>query len=198
MVPVRKTSPISIAPSRGLERANEDPGFPAHGPPALLHERLDMFAAAFLEDPRPGLIFERGRLVFVNYAARKLLRPGGRSATFLNILTVAIRRGDGEPDVRLRTRSGVYVPALTQPCGRGNQASRICFLVRDGETTCALEGFSDRQLEVVRLLVKGLTNRQIANELGLSVETIRKHVSHMLEITGTTNRAGLVGRALGR
>ena len=48
------------------------------------------------------------------------------------------------------------------------------------------------------LLVKGLTNAEIAGELGISVETVRKHVSKALEKTETKTRAGLVGRALGR
>jgi len=45
--------------------------------------------------------------------------------------------------------------------------------------------------------VKGLTNGQIAVELGISVETVRKHVSRAFEKTGAKTRAGLVGRALG-
>jgi DNA-binding CsgD family transcriptional regulator len=55
-----------------------------------------------------------------------------------------------------------------------------------------------RRLEVVRLLVKGFTNQQIADGLGISIETVRKHVSKALEKTGTKTRAGLVARALGR
>jgi hypothetical protein len=36
---------------------------------------------------------------------------------------------------------------------------------------------------------------QVAGELSISVETVRKHVSNALEKTGTKTRAGLVGRA---
>ena len=46
--------------------------------------------------------------------------------------------------------------------------------------------------------MKGLTNGQIAGKLGISIETVRKHVSNALEKTGTKTRAGLVGRALKR
>jgi DNA-binding CsgD family transcriptional regulator len=57
---------------------------------------------------------------------------------------------------------------------------------------------SDRELDVVRLLVKGLTNQEIADELSISIETVRKHVSKALEKTGTKTRAGLVAKALSR
>jgi DNA-binding CsgD family transcriptional regulator len=49
----------------------------------------------------------------------------------------------------------------------------------------------------VRLLVKGFTNQQIADGLGISIETVRKHVSKALEKTGTKTRSGLVAKALG-
>jgi Bacterial regulatory proteins, luxR family len=49
------------------------------------------------------------------------------------------------------------------------------------------------RLEVLRLLVKGLTNGQIADALGIASETMRKHVSLALERTGTKTRTELVG-----
>jgi len=66
------------------------------------------------------------------------------------------------------------------------------------EAMAAYESLSARELDVLRLLVKGLTNAEIARTLGISIETVRKHVSNALEKTGTKTRAGLVGRALGR
>jgi hypothetical protein len=49
------------------------------------------------------------------------------------------------------------------------------------------------RLEVLRPLVKGLTNGQIADALGIASETMRKHVSLALERTGTKTRTELVG-----
>ena len=74
----------------------------------------------------------------------------------------------------------------------------ICFLVRQCTVDPAFACLSERQRSVVRLLAKGLSNRQIADELHISIETVRTHVAHALERTGTKTRAGLVGRALGR
>jgi HD-GYP domain-containing protein (c-di-GMP phosphodiesterase class II) len=51
-------------------------------------------------------------------------------------------------------------------------------------------GLTDRELEVLRLLVQGLTNKQIAAALDISTKTAGHHVQHVLEKLGVTTRAG--------
>jgi DNA-binding NarL/FixJ family response regulator len=51
---------------------------------------------------------------------------------------------------------------------------------------------SEREIEVIRLIALGLTNRQIASQLKLSEKTIKNHVSHIfrkLKITARTQAA---------
>lgn len=51
---------------------------------------------------------------------------------------------------------------------------------------------SEREMEVIRLIALGLTNRQIATQLELSEKTIKNHVSHIfrkLKITARTQAA---------
>jgi DNA-binding NarL/FixJ family response regulator len=51
---------------------------------------------------------------------------------------------------------------------------------------------SEREMEVIRLIALGLTNRQIAMQLKLSEKTIKNHVSHIfrkLKITARTQAA---------
>lgn len=167
------------------------------GDPALIRERLETFATAFLADPTPGLVFEYGRLVLANDAARGLLRIA-TADEFLQRLKTSLNRGGLEPDLTLRTRSGVYAPALQLVRPRGGHPTVICLLIRQRRVDPAFESLTKRELAVVMLLVKGLTNAEIAGELGISVETVRKHVSRALEKTGAKTRAGLVGRALRR
>ncbi|HSO99476.1 MAG TPA: response regulator transcription factor [Solirubrobacteraceae bacterium] len=62
-------------------------------------------------------------------------------------------------------------------------------------TTGAVDGLSDRELEVLRLLALGYTNGEVANKLFLSVRTIESHRSHIQRKTGATSRAGLVSYA---
>ncbi|MCX4098490.1 HD domain-containing phosphohydrolase [Nocardia sp. alder85J] len=50
-------------------------------------------------------------------------------------------------------------------------------------------GLSDREVEVLRLLARGLSNREIAEALVISRRTAGHHVEHIYAKTGTTNRA---------
>lgn len=45
-----------------------------------------------------------------------------------------------------------------------------------------------RREEVACLIAQGLTNREIAHRLGISVFTVRHHVSNVLKGLGVTNR----------
>jgi DNA-binding NarL/FixJ family response regulator len=50
---------------------------------------------------------------------------------------------------------------------------------------------SERERVVVGLLAKGLANAEIAEKLGISTGTVKKHVSHALSKTGLKTRAAL-------
>ncbi|MEM7541262.1 MAG: response regulator transcription factor [Pseudomonadota bacterium] len=53
-----------------------------------------------------------------------------------------------------------------------------------------------RQREVLNLLAKGFSNAAIADALGLSVSTVKSHVSTLFEALGVDNRAGCTRAAL--
>jgi DNA-binding NarL/FixJ family response regulator len=53
-----------------------------------------------------------------------------------------------------------------------------------------------REQQVVRLAAKGLANKAIARELGISPRTVEGHLNHVFEKLGTTSRTGLVHYAL--
>lgn len=55
---------------------------------------------------------------------------------------------------------------------------------------------SKREIDVVSLLVLGLTNAQIAKELFVSEVTIKKHLQSIYEKVGVNNRATLINRIL--
>jgi putative nucleotidyltransferase with HDIG domain len=51
------------------------------------------------------------------------------------------------------------------------------------------DGLSDREVEVVRLLARGRSNREIASELVISVRTAEHHVQHVYTKVGVSTRA---------
>ena len=58
----------------------------------------------------------------------------------------------------------------------------------DGEAT----GLTPREREIVGMVVRGLRNRAIADELGISEGTVKLHLHHVYEKLGLTNRMELL------
>ena len=58
-----------------------------------------------------------------------------------------------------------------------------------------VEPLSKRELEVLALLATGRSNQQIAEELVVALDTVKKHVSRVLDKLGATNRTQAVARA---
>lgn len=56
-------------------------------------------------------------------------------------------------------------------------------------------GLSHRELEVVRLLAQGLSNREIAARLVVSEHTVKRHVANILRKLHVRSRAAVVARA---
>jgi predicted ATPase/DNA-binding NarL/FixJ family response regulator len=52
-------------------------------------------------------------------------------------------------------------------------------------------GISEREIDVVRLVAEGLSNKEIAKRLHVSVRTVETHVRHVLTKTGLANRTQL-------
>ena len=65
------------------------------------------------------------------------------------------------------------------------------FLAGAGAEGTALSeaGITSREAEVLRLIAAGKSNRQIADELSISINTADRHVSNILTKIGATNRA---------
>jgi DNA-binding CsgD family transcriptional regulator/tetratricopeptide (TPR) repeat protein len=57
-------------------------------------------------------------------------------------------------------------------------------------------GLTERQVQVLRLLARGMTNSEIARELGLTEKTVAHHLTHIFNKTSSENRAGAVAFAI--
>ena len=88
-----------------------------------------------------------------------------------------------------------YIPnallTAQEDCGRGNSD-----LQASADNVTQL--LTERQLEILALISKGLSNKLIARELFLSENTVKVHVSAILRALSLSNRtqAGLVGQKL--
>jgi ATP/maltotriose-dependent transcriptional regulator MalT len=58
-----------------------------------------------------------------------------------------------------------------------------------------MDSLTAREREVLRLLVDGASNREIAQQLVLSVNTVKKHVWNICGKLGVQNRAQAIAKA---
>ena len=73
------------------------------------------------------------------------------------------------------------------PAGAGPRASTVAPGI--------VEQLTSRELEVLGMLAAGSTNQAIARELVVSLDTVKKHVGHVLGKLGAANRTEAVARA---
>ena len=65
-----------------------------------------------------------------------------------------------------------------------------------GNRSAGAPPLTPRQREIVELLVMGLQNKQIARRLGIGVETVKTHISRIIERLGVSSRTEVVVVAL--
>lgn len=63
------------------------------------------------------------------------------------------------------------------------------------ERTSLVEPLSERELEVLRLIVAGLSNREIAEELVIAISTVKSHINNIYGKLGVKRRTQAVARA---
>lgn len=99
---------------------------------------------------------------------------------------------DASPDELARgVRAVVQGGAALEP----GVAARLLGRIADGES---VEALSARELEVLRLLVAGASNKAIAQQLVLSENTVKSHLSHIFGKLAVQSRAEAVAVALQR
>jgi LuxR family maltose regulon positive regulatory protein len=86
-----------------------------------------------------------------------------------------------------------YLAALSRACGPTDAVppQRRAAAAPPG----LAEPLTDRELEVLRLLAAGKSNQRIAHDLVVALDTVKKHVTHVLGKLGAANRTEAVARA---
>ena len=91
-----------------------------------------------------------------------------------------------------------YSPEPLESIIRRVTAGEICYPenvpeITFGRTTKA--ELTDREHDVLRELIGGCTNEEIAQRLGITVNTVRYHIQNLLNKTGFENRLSLAVNA---
>jgi non-specific serine/threonine protein kinase len=128
-------------------------------------------------------------LQVVAAASAARARNGGEFAPFFKALAertraAAAARVGADADRLWRTGSRLTV----------DDAIALAFGTTRPRTSHPL-GISEREIDVVRLVADGMSNKEIAGHLHLSVRTVESHVRHLLTKTGLVNRTQLAAWA---
>lgn len=110
---------------------------------------------------------------------------------------------EGAFDQALRNASREELDAAVRQVLRGESpldpelGARLLQRAADGsESSEKPQPLTPRQLDVLKLLTKGLTNREIAQRLVLSTGTVRIHVQHIIAKLGVSDRTGAVVKGI--
>lgn len=93
--------------------------------------------------------------------------------------------------VRAVADGGVYVPPELQAADGGSWSIRPVPRAGPGMDVRQL-GLTDRQSDVLRLILRGLPNKLISRQLQLAEGTVKVHVSAVLRALGARNRTQAV------
>ena len=97
--------------------------------------------------------------------------------------------------VNLVLSGGVYIPAeLLQDTLQNdfNMLKEIENIPENKELSEKVKILTPRQIDVLRLIAKGKSNKQIAFDLGLSEGTVKLHITAILKLLNVYNRTGAV------
>ena len=174
---------------------------------------LDRLCAAAAAQDRVGSLIEIGALRALGLAA------SGEEAAAVTALADVLTLARPQGHVRVFADEGAPMAALlarliaAQRSGGAAAEVPLGFLARlqralgaqdvapgagRGSVTVVpglVEQLTSRELEVLEMLAAGRSNQAIANQLVVTLDTVKKHVSHVLGKLGAANRTEAVSRA---
>jgi DNA-binding NarL/FixJ family response regulator len=86
-----------------------------------------------------------------------------------------------------------FSPSIAKRLQRQNQKS----LDRKGLLKTKAVQLSSREMEVLQLIAEGEANKQIADDLNISIKTVEKHREHLMQKLDIHDTAGLTRYAIG-
>lgn len=120
-------------------------------------------------------------------------------------LPVIVLTGHGDVPLAVQSLKKGAVDFVEKPFDGGDLVARVCDALaleerRHAEATATraverrLDSLSAREREVMELMLRGLLNKQIADEMGIAIRTVEVHRAHVLEKFGVRSAVELAGR----
>jgi LuxR family maltose regulon positive regulatory protein len=162
---------------------------------------IEILALTALADAAAG---QRDQAVRVLQQALRLAAPEGYARIFLD---------EGAPMRVLLAECRWHIANQQHSTGTGDVPSLLIYIVEllaaFGDARCAIydlrddatpivnmvEALSDRELEVLHLIADGASNQAIAEQLVISIGTVKSHINHILGKLAARNRTEAVSRA---
>jgi LuxR family transcriptional regulator, maltose regulon positive regulatory protein len=177
-----------------LDRLSELAAAQARTASVIESRALQALAHAACDDPRRGLavLDEALALAAPEAYLRVFVDEGPAMAALVRQLVT------GQGAARAKAADAVGRDHLASLAAAFERAGAPVFPpARRGAVAVpgVVEPLSQRELEVLRLLADGLPNRAIAGELVVTLDTVKRHVSHLFAKLGVANRTQAVTRA---
>jgi LuxR family maltose regulon positive regulatory protein len=127
-----------------------------------------------------------------------LARPGGFIRAFVDLgpgmapLLYQLAERGVAPDYVARVLAAF--PSATKDEGQGTKLPQRSFVARSGPSS-VVEPLTRRELEILELIEQGLSNKEIAQELVISPQTVKRHASNIYAKLGVSGRVKAVAEA---
>ncbi|MGH3177916.1 MAG: LuxR C-terminal-related transcriptional regulator, partial [Streptosporangiaceae bacterium] len=161
-----------------------------------------------------------GSLIEIGALRALALAAGGYQDAAVEVLAGVLTRACPQGHVRVFADEGPPMAALVSrliaaqrsggpaadvPLGYLARVQRALAAAPDGAAAAGpdavpavpglVEQLTSRELQVLEMLAAGQSNQAIARELVVTLDTVKKHVSHVLGKLGAANRTEAVARA---
>ena len=121
--------------------------------------------------------------------------------TVFSALAATAGHGDGTARARARTRRGTWLVCHASCLDDADGSLRAIAVVVEPATAAEIApiivqayDLTDREEQITRLIARGASTADIADELFLSAHTVRDHVKAIFAKVGVTSRGELVAK----
>lgn len=164
--------------------------------PTLALERLEPVLQRATNGQRRGHVIE---ILILQALAQQMCQQETQA---LKALSEAIRLGEPEGYIRSFVDEGLPMATLLSQLreeqrqqGPTPYLDTLLVAFPQQNKTQPEELLSRRELEVLQLLARGSSNQEIAQELVITIDTVKRHIRHILAKLGVQNRIQATRRA---